>query len=1418
MKALISTILLILAAHCMVAQSQDDFIFTHINTNDGLSQNTVRSLHTDKQGFLWVGTLDGLNRYDGNSFVVHKPRQGDANSLSDPRIRNIALAPNGLLWVRTYDNSMNCFNPKLDKFIPITNNDGENIDLNYTGVEFINNNQVLLYGYNGALKIELDTISKATVLWRDTINHYHAFAYDSRGDLWLCGNVLTRLKNNGAAKSYDIMSGREAKKMCIVNEKIMLVCDDNEVVCFDALQCLKLKSIFLEKNSRLLYCNKADDKTIVMSTRNHGVFAYDINTETLLTPKDIGAEQVKNDAVLISDNKGDIWIGDHSGIIYKFLPDQRVLYPIKVLDPEMVSTVDNERFNVYIDSKDRCWISSYGGGLFVLDHKNSKHYNLRYNGTEQGLTSDYLLSITEDDYGNIWVGTEYAGMTKITSKQFHVLHAHPEKHTTLGASNNVRMLYEDNLGRIWVGTKNGSLYVYDNMLEKINFNIKGINPYCILDDRKGHIWIGTKGNGILVYNKETMKQVAHFKSSLNNSDALCHNSVFSLLLDCNDNIWIGTFGGGLDLVEVGQDGEVTFKHFFKGDGNKAFIRSLINDHNGNIWMATYDGLICFVPNELKEDPSDYIHYAYDKMNINGLNCKDVKALHEDSQHQLWIGTAGGGLNKLTFENGQPSFEKFTTEQGLPSDIVVSLVSTNDSSLWIGTENGLAHLNTNTKTISNHLFSNSTHGNYFNDNVVLKRINGHLLWGTLDGILGFDPESINNNITKPKPVITSLTINGQKVTSSTENSPLSMSISVTKNIELEYNQNSFIISFASLNMTNPNENKYSFMLKGFDSKWSIAAKTHSAVYKNVPPGNYTFMVRNIDDPYSAYTALEINIIAPWYKSTTAIWIYAIVLMLLLLTIGFIINKINRLHNSVAMEHELTDYKLRFFTNISHEFRTPLTLIKGTVETLVEETSELSDSTKSHVDKLLRNTRHMSRLIDQLLEFRKIQNNVLTLNLEETDISAYITDIFNSFTDVAEQKNINFTLDVPKVWNIMIDRNKVEKIIYNYLSNAFKFTPNEGAISVKIHRAESGNCVISVADTGCGIPKNKQNLIFKRFMQVNFSANGTGVGLSLVKEFAEAHHGKAAYNDNPGGGSIFSIELPTDYSNFPDVNIVKQQLMYNEATGEQQNNDNDYSDLKSTILVIDDNKDIRDFLCDRLSQNYNVLLAQDGQDGLNVIAEHTPDLIVSDVKMPVMDGIEFTQQIRADINLSHIPIILLTAHPSDSLQIESSESGADEYIMKPFNYRYLSSRINKLIEQREMLYRRFSVNATSEEINSQETTEHPFKAILEDILERKANDFNFSIEDIMNELNLSRSNIYKKIKDVAGCTPGEYIKAWRMNKAYTLLKKGTLNVMQVAHAVGMEDQFYFSKCFKKQFGSSPSKVAKSIFSPTEEKSEQ
>ncbi len=1395
---LLLTLSLLPAAGARPARSE--YKMTQISTADGLSQNTVRDICIDRRGFVWFATLGGLNRYDGTNFAVYHPQLGNRHSLSDIRIKSIDEDPAGCLWIKKYDNSFSCYNPLTDSFVDVVDQQGNVLELPFTEIHMASDSSLMLYGQNGAACIETVRRSAPTAVFYDRKEKYLDLAEDRNGNLWLCGTTLTRVRANGKAKKYDMNNGPANLRSIAVQGGylLMTVIDTNRLFRFDLRNDVPLEPAQAMPDVRLIDCCAAGRRLLV-GTRAHGMMAYDVAADRF--EYDVWGGQIKNEANFITDNRGGVWIYDHSGLIYHYNPDTDRPDAMRLMPSDFASVVDNERYTVFVDSRGSYWLTTYGSGLVHCDADGTVRETFRFDGTPDGLSSDYLLSVAEDDYGNIWVGSDYAGAVRLSPQKSRATRLRPEQAERAGVVNNVRMVYEDARGNIWLSTKNGSLYVYDVTLQHLLYSRKSFSAYTIAADTEGRLWIGTKGGGIYLYDPERFVELAHFVSSTDNRHSLCHNDVFSIRCDTRGRIWIATFGGGLDLAVPSADGFI-FRHFFADSRSFSYLRNISQDSKGNIWIASYDGLLRFDPDRLIADPDDYVAYSYDPDDVDGLSCKDIKSVCEDASHRIWLATAGGGLNMLP-ASGSGSISKFTTHSGLNSNLVTSLLCSDDSTIWIGTENGLARLNLRTLVIDQVDIDEGFNGNYFSENACIRRSNGHLVFGTLDGIVEFDPEDMYEPERMPAPVLTRLTVDGSAVDCHAPDSPTAgLSMTCAASIGLSYAENTFSISFASLNLTNSPRHKYCYILEGFDTHWSTPSTDNVATYKKLPSGTYTFRVRNAADGPERSTSVSVTIRPPWWRTTLAMVIYALVFLLLLGASLMIVTKVNSLRTNIRMEHALTDYKLRFFTNISHEFRTPLTLIRGTVQSLTDETRGLSDEAKAHIDILVRNTQHLSRLIDQLLEFRKIQNKVLTLNLERTNIAGYVSDICNTFSDLARQKRIDFAVETPDTrWEILIDRSKVEKIVYNYILNAFKFTPEGGRIVVSVSRTPDDHCLISVTDNGCGIPKSKQANLFARFMQVNFSAAGSGVGLSLVKEFAEAHHGRALYAEAPGGGSTFSVELPTDYSNCADVNIVEQQSLF---AAPEADADAD-SDL-DTVLVIDDNEDIRNFLRDKLSSQYRVLLASDGKEGFETASHQAPDLIVSDVKMPQMDGIELTQRIRANFVTAHIPIILLTAHPSDSLRLESSESGADEYIMKPFDFKYLLSRIGKLIEQRAMLRRRFADHPAGDEAEAGNPNTE-FIETLNSIISQNAPRSDFKLEDLADELHMSRSSIYKKIRAVTGCAPGEYVKMMRMNMAARLLRQGDLTVAEVSWKVGIEDQFYFSKCFKKHFGCSPSMFAKS-----------
>jgi signal transduction histidine kinase/DNA-binding NarL/FixJ family response regulator len=778
-------------------------------------------------------------------------------------------------------------------------------------------------------------------------------------------------------------------------------------------------------------------------------------------------------------------------------------------------------------------------------------------------------------------------------------------------------------------------------------------------------------------------------------------------------------------------------------------------------------------------------------------------------------------------NEKERFVAYTTENGLFGDFVSGIMEDKNNNLWISTESGITKFDKKNNSFIIYKFSEKTYGDHFNENANLYCRNGNMLWGSLDGLLVFNPLSfVPDTITSPI-ILTNFSVFDQPVRVGEKDSPLKQAISYANKIKLSYKQNTFTIEFATLALKDPQKNKYVYMLENYDKQWSSPNYLNTAAYKNIPPGKYVFKVRGTNsDGIWSNNATEINITVtpPFWLSVYAYIIYTLLILGILFMAFKLSHKFNVLNNNIKVEKELTNFKLRFFTNISHEFRTPLTLIRGAIENLNMQ-NDIPDKTRKQINVLNRNSSILTRLIDQLLEFRKIQNNVLTLDLEETDIIDFSREIYNSFKEIADQKNIEYLFNSNIThYNMFIDRRKVDKILYNLLSNAFKFTSKNGLIEFVINiDANREVCFIQVKDNGIGIPKDKQHLLFSRFMQINFSSAGTGIGLSLVKEFIDVHKGKIWYESNQEQGSIFNVELSTNQEIYHGENFVASPG--SEALSEQVNavmlppvNPEENVQLPNIeksalsnykILVIDDNDDIRDFLVDEFSKYVQVDSADNGMKGLLLAEEINPDLIICDVMMPEMDGFEVTRRLRDDFQTCHIPIILLTAHSSMEHQLEGIQSGADAYIMKPFSLKYLLASVFKLIEQREQLKKRFSNEYVLDgNLITSTDKDKEFYNLINKIMEDHIADYQFSVDKFAELAKLRRTLFYKKVKGITGISPNELIKVKRLKRAAELLLQGDLTVSEISYKVGFEDPFYFSKCFKAQYNCSPSKYGQPL----------
>lgn len=1114
-----------------------------------------------------------------------------------------------------------------------------------------------------------------------------------------------------------------------------------------------------------------------------------------------------------------------SGILWRYHSDNS-FEPLKLIPSDILSLINQERFQIYHDSRNIIWITTFGNGLFAIDENNAKmhHYT-----ADKDLSTNYLLCVTEDKSGEIWVGTELGGVAKISLSDYPFEIFYPTSGGNVDRDNAVRLIYEDQGGRYWFGTRDGNLHVCDSTLKQLyEHRISGGLPFSIAEDTLGNKWLGTKGDGLYLFSPKgngileryTLRDGARQSSSSNN--------IFTVMRDNKDRMWLATFGGGLHLAERHQD-KLDFRQFCFRNAHQRMMRSMIQDRTGLIWIGTNDGAIVFNPDELICDEQKYINLHLHAEDQRSLSHNEVKVIFEDSKGRIWMGTTGGGLNLLvkekTLENSW--FKHYNANNGLSNETIQAIIEDNEGYIWISTESGISKFNLQAERFENFIFSNNRHAAVFNELSCWKKNSGELMFGSYNGVYTFNPSGITFDSYAPQVLITELWINGNSIKPAGEDSPLKESITSTKKIILKHDQNSFNLECTMLNFHAPELNQYIYYLEGYEKDWNPVSRNSVATYRNVPPGKYVFKVKGCNS-FGIWsdedTELEIIILPPWWKSWQAIVLYIILGVIIVFFVSRLIIKMHRLNMAVEVEKQLTEYKLRFFTNISHEFRTPLTIIRGVIEDLSnqEDVALLIDK---QLALLTKSSNRLLRLIDQLLEFRRLQNNKMELKLEWTDAKCFFRDIYLTFKEMAGKKNIKYLFESNDYrQKILLDRSKMDKIAYNLLSNAFKNTPVGGRIMMKLDFSlVDDTFTMSVSDSGPGVPVEKRSMLFVRFEQINYASDGTGVGLHLTSELAKVHKGSVSYVDSVFGGACFSLTIPLSDKNYDSADVVNASSTNKEVVVEEISPDVAVSGENSTVIldssvdkpfkeykvmVIDDDDDVRGLLEVQLGKYFTVSTVSNGAEGLEKLNDEQPDLVVCDVMMPEMDGFEFTKRLRKDFNISHIPVILLTAYSSEDHQLKGIQIGADSYITKPFSVKYLLARIVKLIEQREKLQRKFATApGTLQPLISTTDKDKIFVDKINTIIEKNIGDAEFKLESYASILGLGRTTFYSKLRSIVGCSPNEYVRILRMKKAAELLLTTDLNISEIGFQVGINDPFYFSKCFKNSFGKSPSQYRKS-----------
>lgn len=1076
--------------------------------------------------------------------------------------------------------------------------------------------------------------------------------------------------------------------------------------------------------------------------------------------------KVPNGRVL-TDNKGGKWIYNNTGILRKVVGDS--LITLRLL-PNETNYIDYERFNIVEDNHGLVWISTYGKGLFVFNHdlNQGQHFVANEKG-ESPIASNYLLCITADRRDGVWVSAEYGGVSHLQVMDKGVVRIFPNGRENLDLSNVVRMVKKQRDGSVMVGTRDGCLYHYSadmaQMLVKSHFDS---NIYSVVEMPQGRMWIGTRGKGIYGIPGLDFK----------------NKKVFCLKPDDRGRMWIGTFGEGLSVaIPRGEGYEV--KTFFADSVGLNEVRCLAIDRKGMLWGGTSGGLFCVDPTRFAADGKGLRVYK------RGSEIHDMLV---DRQGRLWLTVPGEGL--VCMQDG--NFRILDASQGLINNMVQSVVETEDGNLWVSTQQGVSCWKAKDNSFDNYLFSRVMMGNVYNENSAVCLDDGRVLLGGNYGLTIINPSRISHVKGQTSVVFTSHPYSDEMTLSYEERSPK--------------------INFSTLDYSDVNNVKYTYWLEGYDSSWSVPSPTPWVNYQNLPFGSYRLHVKASysDGIWGKESVLDISVEPPFYLSVWAWVFYALFLTVVIVMVVKSIREKNILKGKIKFEQELIRYKLVFFTNIAHEFRTPLTLIQGSLEKekRIMKTNHWQLELEKTVRTMDKSVQRMLRLIDQLLEFRKMQTGKLKLSLQETDVVMFVQGICKMFDDAAESKQIDFKFESQLPAYLMyLDQQKMDKVVFNLLSNAFKYTPAKGTISVSLSFTDV--MTIRVADTGVGIPQEKREQLFSRFMQSSYTGESFGIGLHLTHELVRTHHGEITYQENEGGGSVFVVTIPLqkDCYEASDFLVKDSPILKADLTKERDGQEEKTTDAvpsapsaplnRRTILLIEDDNDVREFLLSELESCFDLKVASDGKAGIAMAKELDVDLIVSDVMMPGMNGFELTKRLKNSFETSHIPIILLTALSTDENVLEGTESGADAYITKPFSPQLLMARILQLLNQREILRQKFG--KVPQEIRSamlRNEQDSLFVKRLDSIVYSRLGEQDLSVDKVAGLLHLGRTIFYKKVRGTTGYTPNEYIRVIRLKKAAELLKESEKNVSEVAYAVGFDNPYYFSKCFKEQFGMPPS----------------
>lgn len=1340
------------------------YSFLRVDASNGLVNNQTTCIYQDSRGFIWIGTSSGLSRFDGTNFVNYTHNDKDTNSIPDNYIVDIQEDAEGNLWIQTRW-EYTVFDVKKERFIA----DISGL-LEHNGIfepisrVYIDVNKKLWFIPQSKNRFATFDIKERKLIepFESKVDRNIAIS-----DIFHKEGSYYFLYNNGVIESFDDTSFRLIFSDTFLNEELEGVISNGSIFVDNE------KDLWVFGNNEGIYYYKTSSKKW-----NHlTVSGSDIKLSSNLIKK------------IIQDDRGLIWVGtDHGGIdvINKFSKSLQTLYH-QTDNPKSLS--QNSITDIFIDNNNIVWIGTFKKGICYYHesiHKFPHYHKLLFD--KNSLPYNDVNCFAEDKKGNLWIGTNGGGL-----------------------------IYFDRINLRY------TVYKYDP--NNSNSISNDVIVSLFIDDQE-LLWIGTYTGGINTYNGQNFKR---YGASKETGKGLSNDNIWTITQDKKNRIWIGTLGGGIvlfdkqlgDFIKVPNQGQTTLP--------SPFVNQIFKMRNGNLFIATGVGVVFY-----DIDENRYRNHPLDNRTIQlQISNNNVNAVYEDSRGLLWVATREG----LTVIDPQSDFSKiFRKEDGLPQDIINCILEDEYQSIWVSKSSGISQIIVNPEkpredyrfSIYNYTEADGLQGQEFNANASFKTRKGELIFGGPNGFNLFQTKSIKYNKNLSKVVFTDFQIFNKSVKVGEKvNNRVILHESILSQDELviKHSMNVFSIEFAALNYFISSKVKYKYKLEGFDKDWmGVDGNVRKAVYTNLNAGSYIFKVKacNNDGLWNEdYAQLKLTILPPFYASSLAYVIYFILIIGALVFFRYSMLKKERVKFKIEQErllarrnHDMDEMKLRFLTNVSHEFRTPLTLILTPLEKLLK--IEKDDSERKLLETINRNARNLLDLVNQLLDFRKLDLHGLKYNPSYGDIIPFLIEVCGDFLEGFQRKGINFEfLSSIKQLNFNFDAKKLQKVMMNLISNALKFTPSGGNVAIIVELNESSDIndkyiIIRIKDSGVGILEEERDKIFERFYQSqnnnSLGISGSGIGLNLAKEMILLHGGTIRVESEVGKGSEFIVSIPVSYNQdtLPENKLNEPETPVQAAIPEYSKKVNG---TKPVVLVIEDNFDFRNFMKESLQELYVVHEAEDGVKGFEMVHNIIPDIIISDVMMPHMDGLEMCKKLKSDIRTSHIPLVLLTARTADEDKIKGLEIGADDYITKPFNMDLLLLRVENLMDKQSKIQSQFqkNIDISPSEVEIPSMEEKLIKKAIS-FVEKNIAEAKFSVEDLSRELGMSRVYLYKKLLAITGKSPVEFIRIIRLKRGAQLLEKSQFTVAEVAYKVGFNSPRYFSKYFKEEYGILPTDFAK------------